>query len=645
MMRSSNIMRGPAATLVLLTSLWTAAIAHAQSAALPAPAGVAQAYSTLRAWTDAFELPRPDDVTARVPIDGARGVCVIVRRSGRMLGSGSDVTGDDLMLRRATSQALGEVLADATVASLSKDVRDAIGPSLTIELEVAGEMSPLIGSTLPQMAVRIEPGLDGVALRRGQELLAMFPSHMRATNTAGDPAARLLALSVRVGLNAEDLSNLARRTDVAAYGFRTVHLIQPAPGRPPIQTFRGDVLVPMSAVDRQAIIGLSNGLADHLLASVWPDPVGPATQPDFAPPLGEAPPRQPLGMMGNYQPYADAYEPLVAPVLDQALCAIALQHYAESPAIAKDKALAASAGARMILKDLANVVEGEADPFAEPAACAAMVFAIVEQPSIADDEVLWVLLDRAAAGVVACFDSGAGFAHRTDAEGIERPMSPHSQALVAGAMCKLLALKDQRPQSAAKLDAKLVRAALERAWQSVPRHQQAALLPWIGWAEIDFTRATGKALSHGDDLRLMREALERSGIGEESAAAPDLVGGLNLTASGADMAEHPRADAQTIRPAAWLAGLIRDERFTPPGRAESALARQLPTMRFLVQLSTRSNPGAVLATFRNPKRAAGGLRAAPWDWDEPLPAQALALVTAVQMLQAMDESVPPAKAP
>jgi hypothetical protein len=52
-----------------------------------------------------------------------------------------------------------------------------------------------------------------------------------------------------------------------------------------------------------------------------------------------------------------------------------------------------------------------------------------------------------------------------------------------------------------------------------------------------------------------------------------------------------------------------------------------------------------MATFRNPQRAVGGLRAAPWNWDQPLPAQALALLTAVQMIQAMDSQDSPIRTP
>jgi hypothetical protein len=323
-----------------------------------------------------------------------------------------------------------------------------------------------------------------------------------------------------------------------------------------------------------------------------------------------------------------------------------LLKYAASSAIAKDNALAASETARRILHDLTGEASGEVDPCADPAAAAAIVLAMIEQHSI-NDAALAELFERTAGRVVACFDAGAGFAQRVDADGRARPMPPHSQAMVAGALCKMLAMNDGRPAAASNVDAKFTRAALERAWQSVPRHQYVALLPWIGWAETDYTRATGKALAHVDDLRALRDALERTRVDEQSNAAPDLIGGLALSGSGAGQAGHVRADSQSVRPAAWLAGLIRDERFTPPGRTAAALERQLSTMRFLMQLSVRGNPGAgaVMATFRNPQRAVGGLRAAPWNWDQPLPAQALALLTAVQMIQAMDSQDSPIRTP
>jgi hypothetical protein len=212
------------------------------------------------------------------------------------------------------------------------------------------------------------------------------------------------------------------------------------------------------------------------------------------------------------------------------------------------------------------------------------------------------------------------------------PLSPHAQAIVAGALARLLTFTDS-PAGADSLPHLQARAALDRAWQSVPAHQHIALLPWIGWAEADFARAADKPLAHEDDLRLMRDTLGGSRILADTGAPVDLIGGFSLTTAGTTL-DRPTSDAQTVRPAAWMASIIRDERFTSTDEAGGALADHFQTIRFIMQLTARE---AVLATCRNPDRARGGIRAAPWDLTQPVPAQALALITAVQTLQAIEK--------
>jgi hypothetical protein len=626
MMRQRNISRRLRATLIIALALPIGSAALPQTPALPDPNHVAGAYFTLRQWADAFELPRPADDAAKFTIDGASGACVIVRRSGRTLGIGADVGGDALMLRRATADALGEALSDASVSALPDDVRNTIGRSLTVELEVAGTMTPLIGRDAAQMAVRVEPGVEGLAIRRGQSLVALFPSQMRATNTADDPAARIVSLAVQAGIDAADLSNIPRLTDVTIYSFRTVHLIQPAPNRSPIQTFRGDVIVSQSAIDHQALIDLADGLASHLMASVFPEPAPPPPELENPTPLV----RSPLGLMGTYRPFADVYEPLIAPPLDQALGALALSSYAHCTAIDKAKAEAAGRASMAILRDLAEVASGEAPPTDDPVAAAAIVWAITETPSVMAEAAIRGLFDDASARVVSSFDVDSGFAIPSGPNTEGRGVSPHGQALIAAAMCRLLMMKANRPSTAANLDAGIVRAALERAWTSVAVHERVALLPWIGWAEMDFARATGQAPAHVDDLRQMREAIERSRIDAGMNVPPDLIGGFDLSSTH-DRSGRRTANAQSVRPAAWLATLIRDDRFTPPKQQPAALQRHMQTMRFIIQLTARE---AMLATCRNPDRARGGIRAAPWDATQPMPAQALALLTAVRTVDA-----------
>jgi hypothetical protein len=49
-----------------------------------------------------------------------------------------------------------------------------------------------------------------------------------------------------------------------------------------------------------------------------------------------------------------------------------------------------------------------------------------------------------------------------------------------------------------------------------------------------------------------------------------------------------------------------------------------------MQLSVRDS---LRSALRNPERAEGGIRAALWDSDQPVPAQALGLLTALETLR------------
>ena len=121
MLRLHHIRCCVVATLLLAVCCSTLA----QSA--PAPViddGQLQAaFAKLRQWVSDFETPKIEDELSRANVASASGVCVILRRAGRVMGVGSDASGDDLMLRRAAGKAMNEVLADPALASLSARLR------------------------------------------------------------------------------------------------------------------------------------------------------------------------------------------------------------------------------------------------------------------------------------------------------------------------------------------------------------------------------------------------------------------------------------------------------------------------------------------------------------------------------------------
>ena len=648
-----------AATLVAASGGPFAASAQSQTAAtapgaelavLPDEADVFAASATVRKWIDALETPKMNDDASRLPLRGAMGVCIVLRRSGRMLGVGIDTAGDDLMLRRAAGRAVNEVFSDPALSSLTARIRqqsmenpesaltvDALradlGRTLTIELEVAGAVMPLVGRSLEQLAQKIEPGLHGLAVRHDQTLELMFPAHLRVSNSGGDPTRLLLSASLKAGVPLDDLTELQGRNDLALYRFETLTLAQTAFDQPFFKTFRGDTIVAPQSVNRTSVAHVARGLARHLVASLWPDPpVIPAVEGDATAAQPTAPSREPLGIMGEYNIAADQYRPLIAPPLEQALAAIALARYAEFAQTAgdpahEDVAAIASDAAQRILQDLALVAHGEADPRASLSACAGIVYAISEQPNAARDETVGLLFADAAARVIGSFDPASGFVDRASDEERARNVGPHAQAMLAGAMARLLSMQIV---GAPAVDAAVVRQAIDAAWASTPQPQHVNLLPWIGWAEADFAAATNEPLAHVDELRLMIQLLERSRIGSESMPAdqfaPDLLGGFALVSE--DQSSPPTATAQSVRAAAWLCSVGAD--LIEQDKSADFLKSQLQTMRFLTQLVVRES---CLSSVPNPVRAVGGIRAAAWNSTQPVPAQALALLTAVGLLE------------
>jgi hypothetical protein len=564
---------------------------------------VIAAWLTLRQWVDAFALPEPRLEAAQIPLANAAGACVIVRQAGRIVGVGVDTSGDELMVRRAAGRAMGEVLADAAVVALRDTAADLNpGRALTLELEIAARPEPLLGKTVEDLADQLEPGLDGVAMRRDDRLEMLFPAQMRAANTADRVEYLLPSLAVKLGLVPTDPQQLVERFGVSMYRFRAMDLAQAGTGDPPFITYRGDEIVPLWEVTPAALRGTARGIAAHLMGTAVPD-------------------ENVARVMGAYHPVADRYEPMLAPPLDQALVAWALARYGrfELRGGFDDAAAEAMETSRRILNGLRPGASGDYDPLADPVACAAVVVAILEDPRLRAAPELDEVLSTAAARIVDVYA-------QKDVYAASAP--PHGRALIAWAMSRQLAA------GVGGLDAAFVRGAIDDAWASVPEPRAISLLPWIGWAEAEYAKAVDKPMAAVGKLQAMRRLADASQVTTQPA---DLVGGYALTTG-----NRTTATAQTLRPAALLAWMIRQPELTAePGEATVALDRVLLTARFEMQLSVRDGSAW---SYRNPGRALGGIRAATWDGTQPVAAQALGLVFALETLESIDRAAEQPKA-
>jgi hypothetical protein len=278
----------------------------------------------------------------------------------------------------------------------------------------------------------------------------------------------------------------------------------------------------------------------------------------------------------------------------------------------------------VILTGLATGALQTTDLSTDATTCAVIVLAgsVLDEPDTEIDANLRQLLTVASLAVQAAVIDQLD--EKEGEEGPTRSLDPHGKALVAAAFARL-ALQTRQPEQRA-----VVREAIDRAWDSVPAHRRVALLPWIGWAESDYATLGGFDPARAEDLMELQTVLDAVRISPlASADRSDLAGGFAFS-----VARGSRPDAQTTRPAAWLASAIRDPALIDPEAAPAALGRHLKTMRFLVQLAVDDS---MLWAIRNPSRAVGGLRKAPWDSDQPVAAQAMALLTAAETLITLDE--------
>jgi hypothetical protein len=598
MLMKRNITRGLATTWCL-AHLAVGAFAQAPATSDPAvppdAGGVVTAYLTLREWVTNFDPPDVEDEAARLEIDGAAGACVILRYRGRVMGIGADDQFDALTIRRAAGRAMSGVLGDETIGNLPEARRERIGEALTLELECAGRLVPLPGRSFERIAEQIEPGLDGVAMRRGESVRLLFPAQLRARNTVDNVAQLLPTLAVDLGLPALPLDELTRRFECRVYRFRTIHLAQRTQTRRPFQSFRGQVLVEPGSVSAESVATMAEQITNHVFNALWPHD-------------------EPIGLMGDYHAGNDVYEPLICPPATQGMTALALGRYARVPNLRDSTVARMQSGARVILRDLGQNTPEEIDPLSDPSASAAIVLAVAETPSVRDEAAIDVLYLQASQKVDHWLDDVSAVAG-------------HDGALLVAAAARLIT---SGPEAIAP---DRVRAGIDRVWSSVPEHQRVSLLPWIGWAEMDYAQATGQPLAHADDLRALRAVLDASRIGASAETTqPDLRGGFALTGQ-----HGARADAQTARPAAFLATMLRADALTPSADRAAATAAHLETMRFLLQLQVDDT---LLWATPGPQRAKGGIRSATWSLHQPAPAQAMGLLAASETLISLHANQP-----
>lgn len=581
-----------------VTVLAFAPVASARQAT-PAPAEAMAAYRTLDAWIRAWEVPAESPETDPANTAGA---CVTLRLGGEILGRAAEVGSDGQTIRRAAKRAITEATARAPVPrdALRNEALLEMAARVTIDLQIAGALVPLLGESFDETGASLRPGIDGVAARADEEIGSVFPGVMLTTGLA--PGAALRAASAQAGLGPLEMNKLRADHGAIFYRFTTLHLAQPAPGAEPVFLHRGGRVVPMTEVGVAGLRRLAEGIAAHLISHDWP---------------GD----EPAGMLGDYDPLRNEYEPLIATAQEQTLAAFALFRFARTPGVNLAAAARASRFAWTILDELAAVAPGETEALTDTTTCAGYVVALLEatdrppgmKPGAEVGDDAW---QRAAESLRAL----------CNADGVwTGDLSQGAQSLAAYALAAL-ALDTRAAQPG---DSDRAHAAVRTIFRNTAPGDLPTTMPWLAWAELRLAPADS-AIPAGEALRDLRAMLWSRQV-SPTAAGPgdeDLVGGVSFSAS-----RNPYPTWHTFRPGAAAATMFGDPRLTNAEEGHGELSRLVLMMRFLSQLTVDD---AAMHMLRDRERAIGGVREAVWSSRQPVEASTAGLLAVCELLRAVD---------
>lgn len=579
--------------LQALATIWCIAAtplphAHAQQGSQAAPAiePALDAFLAARRWLDADALPAVDAEDGRVPLAATEAVSVILRLDGRVVGTGDDAVADPGMLRRAVGRAVSRALGDETIRAVRAAANDRVTHRLSLEVELAGPLRPLIGRTIAEAARRVDPGVDGLAVRRGDRVERAFPGRLLASDNADAPERTIAALISDAGLPAQDLPSFRAEDRVSLARFATVRLVQASPQAPPEETSRSGAPIARSEITggstRLFASQLCARLASHVVAA------------DERAPEGD------VRLLGTMNPTADAFDPPFAGAPDAALAAWVLARASRSDAVlAPIRAKAAQQAARLAASIARERLAGEG-----------------AAPDVAD-----------ALLVLAWCDLGADAATRdalvARAATLLGGESGDPESVAFAALAVDAARRAGTATTAADSIERAIVAQLERHASSRGRLVDA-LVPLALLASSDaLSAATRDRLR--STLSETAEVLRGFQIDLRAADAPprpaDLDGGLDLPGRG--------ADARCLKIGAGIAIAT-----AAAGSDDTAVRESIRgLLRFLAQ-HVADSPW--VDTFRSPSAARGLVRASLWTDDLPPAATTAGLLLAMEGASVLD---------
>jgi hypothetical protein len=580
-----------------------AAGAPGAQAASPSADEAIAAFRLVEGWVRSGDVP---DVAPEGVALGSSGASVTLRLGGRVVGWGVSTEPGVGGLRLASSRAwraASGTLGGGGAGSGDDGLRSrALSARTLIELELAGERTPLVGETFEAAGARVSPGVEGVGMRVGEREEVVFAGAQ--IRLGFDPSRALRACAGALGLRPVELGELGRAAGASAFRFQTTHLAQPGAGAGPVFLHRGGVVVGLGEVTSATLRGWANGMAAHLAS--------------HRPSAEDGGAAGAVGMRGDYLCAQGRYEPMVAGPRAQAVAAWALLRYAGRGWVAPERAAEARRAARRTLEDLTRVEPGEADPLASVVSAAAWLLGASEHWLLGlglVDEAYW---DEAVGAVRRTIEGDAAWARVPGAE----------RALVAYALARASEVQRERGEEESAAWMRGVAGEAVRAALSSDRVEGiVGLAPWIGWASMELSGRgpIGPALA----LRQMRSLCweHQARAGARGVDERDMEGGIVFTRGGG-----LRPTWQTLRPLALIAGMLGDRRLTGEAEATDELASLRRGLRFLGQLLVRERELGLVVDRR---RSLLGVRRAGWDWSLSLDATSLGLLAVIETLDSL----------
>lgn len=582
---------------------------HAISAdaPLPSPAEAMATFHQIESWIRAWSVAEQGG-----DLPAVSAASITLRLNGSLVGRGTAMTasptGDPRVIQEAVQQALDEATVRMPVErdALFEEALRRMAPSITISVELAGELVPFSPEEYADATMAVAPGLEGVAVRVGERIDGMFPGTMLTNGTeAGSAlAATVSRLTGDPGLGLKRPSELTDEIGAVFYRFRTLHLAHPRTATPPIFLHRGGRTIERAELTSAGLREWADGMADHLISRAR-----------FGPEIIRA--------SGTFNPITGASEPVFAGPGEQALIAFSLVQYSQMPGVETLRAREARYIAEMLLQTLASADEGERDPLTSPAAVATSWVALSRlQITAADAD------GEARTGRPQLAEFQARINSRLDEWERDFAQIPMAQRSIAA-----FALASRAAESPERLPA--VQSAIRTLYRETPPGMLVSHMPWLGWAEVTLasieTDGQRPDIPAAIALREMREQVWKHQLSPADLPfeSLDLAGGIIFTAT-----RNPLPTWHSARPLAFVATMIGDERLTSGDEFPTELGRTLASLRFLRQLSAGEAEGHM---YRSPANARWGVRASVWDQRMAPEATALTLLTVCEVVRSLQE--------